>query len=42
MNEEDYHYFYAREMLFNLRSCGAISAETYLHWLDKVDKEQYD
>ena len=33
-------YDYAREMLFNLRSCYAIDQKVYLHWLEKIDNEQ--
>lgn len=33
-------YKYGREIVYNMRSCHAISAAVYLHWLDKIDKEE--
>ena len=38
MSETKYHY--AREVIFNLRSCHAISVEVYNHWLDKINNEE--
>ena len=38
MNESKYHF--GREIIFSLRSCHAISGEVYLHWLDKLNKEE--
>jgi hypothetical protein len=40
MNTEESKYHYGREIIFNLRSCHAITPEVYLHWLDKIDKEE--
>lgn len=37
---KDNKYNYGREIIFELRACHAISAEVYLHWLDKIDKEE--
>ncbi len=34
-NEENKYHF-AREIIFNLRACKAISAKVYLHWIDKL------
>ena len=36
----DNKYNYGREIIFNLRSCQAISPEVYLHWIDKIDNEE--
>lgn len=33
-------YNYGREIIFNLRSCYAISPKVYKHWLEKIDKEE--
>jgi len=33
-------YYYAREVIINLRSCHAITAEVYIHWLDKLNAEE--
>ena len=33
-------YNYGREIIFELRACHAISAEVYMHWLEKIDKEE--
>lgn len=38
MTENKYHF--GREIIYNLRSCHAISNEVYLHWLDKLNKEE--
>ena len=40
MKTEENKYHYGREIIFNLRSCHAITPEVYLHWLDKIDKEE--
>ena len=37
-NENKYHF--GREIIYNLRSCHAISNEVYLHWIDKLIKEE--
>ena len=37
---KDNKYSYGREIIFELRACHAISAEVYLHWLEKIDKEE--
>jgi hypothetical protein len=37
---EDNKYKYAREIIFDLRVCQAISPEVYLHWIDKIDNEE--
>ena len=37
-NESKYHY--GREIICTLRSCTAISERVYLHWLDKINKEE--
>lgn len=36
----DNKYNYGREIIFELRACHAISAEVYMHWLEKIDKEE--
>ena len=38
MTENKYHF--GREIIFNLRSCHAISNDIYLHWLDKLNEEE--
>ena len=38
MTENKYHF--GREIIYNLRSCHAISNEVYLHWLDKLNEEE--
>jgi hypothetical protein len=38
MEENKYHF--AREVIFNLRSCHAISYEVYLHWIDKLNNDE--
>jgi hypothetical protein len=37
---KDNKYIYGREIIFKLRACHAISVEVYLHWLEKIDKEE--
>jgi len=38
--EEKYHF--AHEVIFTLRSCHAISAEVYLHWIEKLNNEELE
>jgi len=38
--ESENKYHFAREVIFNLRSCGAISDKVYLHWIDKLIKDE--
>jgi len=40
---EESKYHFAREVIFNLRSCQAISEAVYMHWIDKLlkDEESY-
>ena len=38
MTENKYHF--GREIIYNLRSCHAISSKVYLHWLDKLNEEE--
>lgn len=38
MEENKYHF--AREVIFNLRSCHAITQKVYLHWIDKLNKDE--
>lgn len=40
--EEKNKYYFAREILFNLKSSNAITSETYWSWFDKLieDEEQ--
>jgi hypothetical protein len=33
-------YHYAREIFSNLRTCRAIRAEVYMHWIEKINKEE--
>jgi len=40
MKTEESKYHYGREIIFNLRSCYAITPEVYLHWLDKINEEE--
>jgi hypothetical protein len=40
MEENKYHF--AREVIFNLRSCHAISNEVYLHWIDKLNNDEQE
>ena len=37
---EENKYHFAREIIFNLRSCHAISEKVYLHWIDKLIKDE--
>ena len=36
--ENKYHF--GREIIFNLRSCHAINEKVYLHWIDKLQKDE--
>lgn len=38
--EAENKYHFAREVLFNLRSCYAISDTVYLHWIDKLISDE--
>ncbi|HOC97968.1 MAG TPA: hypothetical protein PKK80_02935 [Bacilli bacterium] len=38
--EKESKYHYAREVIFTLRACHAISVEVYLHWMDKINDEE--
>jgi len=40
MEENKYHF--AREVIFNLRSCHAVSNEVYLHWIDKLNNDEQE
>ena len=37
---ENNKYHFAREIIFNLRSCQAISQNLYSHWIDKLIKDE--
>ncbi len=39
--ENDNKYNYAREIMFTLKSCHAITPKVYMHWLDKIDREEH-
>ena len=36
METEENKYHFAREVIFNLRTCHAITPEVYNHWIDKL------
>ena len=38
--DEENKYHFAREIIFNLRVCKAISEKVYLHWVDKLIKDE--
>lgn len=38
--EKQNKYHFAREIIFNLRSCHAINERVYLHWIDKLIKDE--
>jgi len=38
--EEENKYHFAREIIFNLRSCHAITDKVYLHWIDKLIEDE--
>ena len=38
--EKESKYHYAREVVFTLRACHAISVEVYLHCMDKINDEE--
>ena len=33
-------YTYAREIIYSLRTCNAITDKVYQHWLDKINKDE--
>ena len=33
-------YHFAREIIFELRACRAISEKVYLHWIYKLTKDE--
>ena len=37
---EENKYHFGREIIFNLRSCNAINEKVYLHWIDKLQKDE--
>jgi hypothetical protein len=37
---EESKYHFAREIIFELRACKAISDKVYLHWIDKLIKDE--
>ncbi len=39
-NAKENKYHFAREVIYNLRSCHAISNAVYLHWIDKLIKDE--
>ena len=38
--ENKYHF--AREVIYELRTCHAITEKVYLHWLDKLIEDERD
>jgi hypothetical protein len=38
--EEENKYHFAREIIFNLRACKAITDKVYLHWIDKLIEDE--
>ena len=38
--EEENKYHFAREIIFNLRACQAITDKVYLHWIDKLIEDE--
>ena len=38
--EEENKYQFAREIIFNLRACRAITDKVYLHWVDKLIEDE--
>ena len=40
MATEENKYWFAREIIFNLRACRAISEKVYLHWIDKLIEDE--
>jgi len=38
--EHETKYHYAREILYELKVCRAITADVYLLWLDKIDDDE--
>jgi hypothetical protein len=38
--EAENKYHFAREVIFILRSCDAITQKVYLHWIDKLNKDE--
>lgn len=39
-NSEENKYHFAREVLFNLRSCHAVTEAVYLRWIKKLNVEE--
>lgn len=39
---EENKYYFAREIIITLRACKAINEKVYLHWLDKLNKDEKD
>ena len=37
---KDNKFHFAREIIFNLRTCYAITHEVYIHWMDKLIREE--
>jgi hypothetical protein len=38
--EEENKYHFAREIIFNLKACKAITDKVYLHWIDKLTEDE--
>ena len=38
--EEENKYHFAREIIFNLKACRAITDKVYLHWVDKLIEDE--
>ena len=38
--DEENKYHFAREIIFNLRACKAITDKVYLHWIDKLIEDE--